>query len=211
MKSMKITGLLTALLVCFAGVSCSGAGKVNTNCETGWAINRFEVKDASSGEATAEDQFVCFQVTLESQKVEEVWVNFGEMNVDEAEIILNRYNYQGYTDYSTTTYKRTATVTKTQIKNSENGWVKIAEGYDFPSTYLKISFYGGIKVNEVVLINGKGEKLKYVVSAAKMILKDENGKIYSKPYYTADEIKAMDLKDGSPLNFNDEQDKFDKK
>ena len=206
----KFAVLFAALLVLFTA-SCGEVGKVDTNCETGWTINKYETKNASTGETAKEDQFACFQLTLNSEKAEELWLNFGAVYIEEVEIVLNRYNSSDYSDYSSATYKKSVTITKTQIEESEKGWVKVADGLEFGSSYLKVSFYGGVKVNEMVVINGKGKKVSFSLKAAKMILKDENGTIYGKPYYTAEEIEGMTLKEGSPLNFNDEQDKFDKK
>lgn len=211
MKIFKKVVAVAAIAVCASLTACQTSFKTDTDCDTGWNIIQYRLKDSVSGETTEESQFACFQVTLNSEKIDEIWLNVGEMTVDETQIEINRYNTSDYADYSATTYKKTLTLTKTNLKDAKKGWVKIADELAFSSSYFKISFYGGIKVNEMALVNGKGEKMSYTLKAAKIIYKDESGTIKSKPYFTESELKNMNLTEGSPISLFDEQDKFGEK
>ena len=208
MAIIKKLSLIIAMALCFACASCGSDTTAKTDCNTGWDIASYELKDTAAGTTSPEEQFVCLSVTRNGKKIKAVWLNVAKLSIDESKVVLNRYQTSNYEDYSNTTYKREAFVTRTALKNSDGGWIKITDDYEFPSDYLKISFYGGMEVRELVVISENGDMLSYTLKAAKLILKDASGKIYGKPYYTADEIKALELGDNSPEKLNDEQSKF---
>lgn len=208
MKIIRKLSLTLALCCLFIFVSCGNDTTVKTDCTTGWNLALYELKDVSSGKTAVESQFVCFSVSRGTKKIKTVWLNVAKLSVDESKVVLNRYKTNDYGDYSTETYKKETTVTRAMLKDSDGGWIKIADDYNLSSDYLKISFYGGIEIREVVVLNEDGERINYTLKAAKLILKDDSGKIYGKPYYTASEIKDLQLGDNSPENLNDEQSKF---
>ena len=215
-KTVKIAAVCAAVVTAISLSACAGnVTTTKTECKTGWDILQYNAKDIKTGETTAQNQAAFLSVTRNTvdgvtESVNEIWINVEALSVDEAKVFAVRYNSSDYSEYSSATYKKEATITREQVKAAKNGWIKIVSDYNLGYSYVKIGTSGGIKINEVVLINDKGEKMKYSVKAATMIIKAEDGTITSKEYYTTSEVEEMGLTESSPLFLNDEQDKFSK-
>ena len=207
MKLKKIIVVFSLISACFWMVACESAYKVKTNCSTGWTINRYEIKDSETEETVSATQSVYYSVTLNSEKIDEVWVNVSEISFDETEINFNKYNSSNYTETTSSTYKKSVILTKTQVKKSENGWIKVVDDYDFNSSYLCVSFTGGIKINEMVLIGSDGKKMTFSLKRVDVLEKNEKGAIYG---FKSEDIEEINLKCGANL-LSDEQEKFDNK
>ncbi len=216
-KLLKNVAVLTAAVAVLGMFSACGKNvtATKTECKTGWEILQYNTKDVNTGEVEAQSQSVFLNITRKTtdgttEKVNEVWINVAEISVDEVKLFTARYNSSDYTEYSTASYRKDIALTREEVKNSKDGWIQIVSDYDYGYSYLKIGTTGGIKINEIAVLNEKGEKMTFSVKAAGLILKTEDGKITSKPYYTSDEIKSLNLTDSSPLLLSDEQDKFTK-
>ena len=209
MKKLFLT--ITALCLCFFALfatSCSSGNEVKTNCQTGWnVLQYYKVSDDAETEKELDEQYVCFNVTID-YNINEIWLNIGASTVDSVTLTFGRYS-TAYLDQFLTN-KETYELVKSEVLKTENGWVRIKDGYNQTSSYIKISLTGGVKIDEVVLLDTKGKVMPVSVYGGKVIYADESGRIFSQDSYTRSELEKLELSEGSPLLLIDEQDKFSK-
>ena len=188
-----------------------GCGEKQTNCETGWKVARYTASE-EGGQAEDVSQFVCFDITRNSEAIDSVWINVSDFLVDETIVEYGKYSTSGAsTEYKfLTSDKGSFTLDKTAFNGSENGWIKLVGDWGVSSSYIKIAFTGGFTINEAVFLNAKGEKFTAALYAAKVIYRDDKSNVVA-VVDKKDKLEGLPLGDSSPLKLLDEQDKFDNK
>ena len=114
-------------------------------------------KDAQSGKT----EYSCINTkigTTNSANVKEIWVNLSDFKKDELTIFLSK-GWEAKSGYLTETK-----ITRSQIKNSEDGWFKVyskSSGLEVNSSgfygQLRIGFSENIRVREIVVVDVNGK------------------------------------------------------
>ena len=217
MKKLLSLILACAVLVsCLAFTGCGESAAVNADVEKEWQIVAYD-----DGEGVVFKQRVCFDVTRNSKKIDEIWLKVSSLakNAESASLTFQRYSTD--TTSSSTpiiTAQGTAftnSITKKQVKEAKkelNGWIKFSkDAWQHNSSYVLLICEGNITLDEVVFVDEDGKRLTYEVDYAEIVYENTNGDIRNK-VYTADELKAIsDAKYGLPLNLNNDQESFDKR
>lgn len=199
-RLVKFAAIAAATLIAFCAASCSV--NITTNCETGWKVEKYETTDGENGEAVR--QYACFYITRNSNPIDEVWINIGAIEGDEATVYLGRYVSSTYSDSGTA---EAVTITKKAASEAQNGWIMIKESYNLSSSYVKIATTGGITINEVAFLNADGDLLKTEIQGAYIVYENDSGKLVGVKGDRG-EIEELEL-ESSPMKLVDEQEKFE--
>lgn len=198
-------GIAAAVLAagaCFALAACERKPlKVKTSLETGWTVENMVLSD----ETEVASQAVIFSVSRGSQDICDMWVNVGSITPDTVTLTVC-----SLTSSSATTRKNEFTyeLSRKELKDSTDGWVKIKSGWNVSNSYVSLETKGGVELKEVVFVNNKGVKQTATVSRVKNFFYVKDGKTYG----VKDETSFSEFDSAhNPSNLVDEQDKFDKK
>ncbi|MBE5741884.1 MAG: hypothetical protein E7360_01000 [Clostridiales bacterium] len=209
--------LLTFILICVTAFSCT----LFTGCKKIDVENEWKIVAYDDGNGQVLNQRVCFDVTRNSKKIDEIWIKVTAMqnNVESVNFTFQRYTTNttngGTTGITAAGTALTTAVSKQQVKDATkntNGWIKVtATAWQHNSSYVLMICQGNITIDEIVFISEEGKRLEYEVEHADIVYENTEGDLKQKVYSKAELEAITDAKYGLPLNLNNNQESFDSK
>jgi len=204
---LKIIGIFLTLSLTFTFVSCKKTiAKSKSNCESGWYITPYELDESKESDEKLYSHAAYLSLTRNSKSVKEIWINVKSTEYESVDVTFLFY---GSTETYSSNPKVTYSLTSSDVKNSDEGWIKVKEDLDIDYSTLKIFSTGGFDLREVIIIGDDNKVMAVTFTKANILYKDSNGKITGVSGITESEIEKLDLGEYSPLNIIDEQDKFE--
>ena len=210
--------LLSFILICATVFSCAtltACKKVDVDIEKEWRIVAYD-----DGEGEVFEQKVCFDVTRNSKKIDEVWLRVTEMSnkVESVNLTLQRYSTDSTSGSIEITLQGTAyttAITKqdyNRAKKELNGWIKVTkDAWQHNSSYVILICEGNITIDEIVFVDENGKRLTGEVEYADFVFENTDGDMKNKIYTSSDISALTGVKYGTPLNLLNDQESFDKK
>ncbi len=163
---------------------------------TYWQVKSLEDSEGNGLKVKAK---VELPITNKSERVlGQIWINVSDFAGDKLEI----FSYYGTSEYALNKNEKPFVITKSDIKNSQDGWFKVydfedTENFAKASTYTddySITFSSGIRVREMVFIDSEYELIENIKVINEYIDQNLNMEDKENPIALAvDESKYFDM------------------